>query len=156
MYSFLHILSGTWFIISTNFPMWLKPDNHNPSFTYTITEKKGYNILLDEVKYLKKNKPKVITGYDYPDKKNAKGFTWKGKGIFFFAKSTWEVKLMDDTEQWAVIYFSKTLFTSEGVDIISHSTTLDNTILNNIKTQMLADSVLKKHVTSLQVLPRTD
>lgn len=156
MNSLLQLLSGTWFIISTNFPMWLKPNNHNPTFNYTVTERKGNVVLLDEVKYLKKDKPKTITGYDHPDKENKNAFTWRGKGLLIIAKSKWEVRLMDEKNQWAVIYFSKTLFTPEGVDIISRKPNLDRTVLENIKTKMLADSLLKKHVASLEILSRTD
>lgn len=156
MNNLLQILSGTWFIISTNFPMWLKPNMNNPSFTYTIIEKKGKFVLLDEVNYLKNKKPKTISGYDYPDTENKNAFTWRGKGLLIIAKSKWEVKLMDEQKQWAVIYFSKTLFTPEGVDIISRNKTLDNITLEKIKTKMTLDSVLKKHVSSLKNLSRQE
>lgn len=124
----------------------------SPSFTYTITEKKGQEVLLDEVKYLKNTKAKTIKGYDYPDTKNNNAFTWRGKGLLIIAKSKWEVKLMDEQKQWAVIYFSKTLFTPEGVDIISRTAALDKSTLEVIKTKMAADSLLKKHIPSLQTL----
>ena len=132
--------------------MWLKPNTHNPSFTYTLIEKKGEQVLLDEVKYQKNNKPKTITGYDYPNKENENGFTWRGKGLLIIAKSKWEVRLLDEKNQWAVIYFSKTLFTPEGVDIISRSAMLDKSTLHEIKVKMMADSLLKKHVSGLQDL----
>ena len=152
MNNLLHILSGTWFIISTNFPMWLKPNIQSPTFNYTLIEKKGTPCLLDEVKYLKNGKVKTITGYDYPDLKNDKAFTWRGKGLLFIAKSRWEVRLIDEKQQWAVIYFSKTLFTPEGLDIISRTSTLDKTTLEDIKVKMGTDSTLKKQVNSLQNL----
>jgi hypothetical protein len=132
--------------------MWLKENTRVPTFNYTVIEKNGQTLLLDEVKYLKNDKPKTITGYDHPDKDNEKAFAWRGKGFLFIAKSHWEVRMIDDKQQWAVIYFSKTLFTPEGVDIISRTATLDKTSLAEIKTKMLADSVLKKHVASLQDL----
>ena len=71
------------------------------------------------------------------------------EGLLAIAKSNWEIKLLDEKNEWAVIWFSKTLFTPEGVDIISKNPKLDNTILEEIKTQMLNDSILKKHVGSL-------
>ncbi len=156
MNNLLQILSGTWFIISTNFPMWLKPNMHNPTFTYTITQKKGEQVLLDEVKYLKNGKFKTITGYDHPDTENKNAFTWRGKGLLIIAKSKWQVRLLDEQKQWAVIYFSKTLFTPEGVDIISRNAGLDKAVLEEIKTKMAGDSVLKKHISRLQNLKRTD
>ena len=149
MNSIFNILSGTWFIISTNFPMWLDGSKTNPTFNYTITEKKGKTFLIDEVKYIKKGETKTIKGFDYLDPNNDKAFTWRGKEFLAIAKSHWEVKLLDDKSEWAVIWFSKTLFTPEGVDIISKKPQLDKSLIEEIKTKMLADSVLKKHVSSL-------
>ena len=149
MHNLLQIISGTWFIINTNFPMWLKPKMHNPTFTYTLIEKKGKRVLLDEVKYQKNEKAKKITGYDYPDKDNKNAFIWRGKGLLLIAKSKWEVRLIDEHNKWAVIYFSKTLFTPEGVDIISRSATLEKSTLEEIKIKMAADSVLKKHISTM-------
>lgn len=47
----LQELEGKWYIISTNFPMWLKGDKINPNFNYKISEKDGVIGLIDEVKY---------------------------------------------------------------------------------------------------------
>ncbi len=149
MNSILNILSGTWFIISTNFPMWLDGTKTNPTFNYTITKKNGKTFLIDEVKYIKNKKTKTINGFDYLNPNNDKAFTWQGKGFLAIAKSHWEIKLIDEKNEWAVIWFSKTLFTPEGVDIISKNSKLDKSIIEEIKTKMLADSVLKKHVNSL-------
>jgi hypothetical protein len=49
---------------------------------------------------------------------------WRGKGMLFFVTSHWEIlgwgeQTLPDgqIERWAVTWFSKTLFTSEGIDI---------------------------------------
>ena len=76
----------------------------------------------------------------------AKGASRQGGNI---AKSHWEIKLIDEKNEWAVIWFSKTVFTPEGVDIISKKPQLEKSIIEEIKIKMLADSVLKKHVGSL-------
>lgn len=151
----LHII-GTWFIISTNFPMWLNGKKTNPTFNYTLAQKKGKEVLLDEVKYLKKGKTKTITGYDYPDKNNAQAFTWKGKGLLFIARSHWEIKLLNAEEGWAVIYFSKTLFTPQGVDIISRHPQLSGETLEKIRKTMENDVTLREHLPSIKLLNRTD
>ena len=145
----IKFLIGTWFICSTNFPMWTKGDKKNPTFNYTLDEKKGQNVLFDEVKYTKKGKQKSIKGYDYQDEKDPSKFTWRGKGLLFIAKSNWQVVLQDPEGEWAVIYFSKTLFTPEGVDIISRKAKLDEAQLEKIKSKMLQHDLLKKHVPSL-------
>ena len=129
--------------------MWLDGTKTNPTFNYTITKKNGKTFLIDEVKYIKNKKTKTINGFDYLNPNNDKAFTWQGKGFLAIAKSHWEIKLIDEKNEWAVIWFSKTLFTPEGVDIISKNSKLDKSIIEEIKTKMLADSVLKKHVNSL-------
>lgn len=149
MNSIFNLLSGTWFIISSNFPIWLDGSKTNPTFNYTVTEKKGKTFLIDEVKYIKNGKTKTINGFDYLNTTNDKAFTWQGKGFLAIAKSHWEIRLLDKKNEWAVIWFSKTLFTPEGVDIISKKSRLDKSLIEEIKTKMLADSVLKKHVGSL-------
>ena len=55
-------IQGRWYVIQSNFPMWLKGKKTNPTFNYSIIERKGDTALLDEVKYLKKGKNKTITG----------------------------------------------------------------------------------------------
>ncbi len=152
MDSLLKVIAGTWFICSTNFPMWLKGNKQNPTFTYTpLAEKPG--VLLDEVTYQQKGKEKKIIGYDYPDASKPQAFVWRGKGILGFLKSKWQVRLLDPKGEWAVIYFSKTLFTPAGVDIISRQPRLSPKLLQKIKGQMATDSVLKSHIPSLKDLP---
>jgi len=147
---FLHQLIGTWFIIGTNFPMWLKGDKLSPSFTYTLTGRKG--VLYDEVSYLKKGRTKVIRGYDTQDAADESAFTWRGKGLLFIAKSKWKVRLMDEKAGWAVIWFSKTLFTPEGVDIICRDRNPTPQLIEEIKNKMLGDELLKNYVQRIVIL----
>ena len=134
--------------------MWLKGDKTNPTFNYTATTRKGEKVLLDEVKYLKKGKEKTITGYDYQNDKDSTAFVWRGKGILSLLKSKWRVALIDPEGQWAVIAFSKTLFTPEGVDIISRTPAISEGTMKEIKQLMEQDAELKKHLTSLEKLSK--
>ena len=87
----LQDLSGKWYILQSNFPMWLKGDKTMPTFNYELVEKKGKQALFDQVKYLKNGKEKSIIGYDIPlDQQNVK-FVWRGKGILGMLKSKWEI-----------------------------------------------------------------
>jgi len=147
----LHTLVGTWFICVTNFPMWLKGNKTHPTFNYSLVANQE-RTLLDEVKYRKNGKLATITGYDLQDSTDPTTFIWRGKGILSLLKSKWKVALLDSSGQWAVIWFSKTLFTPEGVDIISRTPTLSPTILQEIKAQMAQDSVLAPHLKSLKSL----
>ena len=149
MNTLLSILVGTWFVVSSNFPMWLKGDKTNPKFNYTLTQKNGKTCLIDEVSYTQNNKTKSIKGFDYPLDSTYKNFDWRGKGLLSALKSHWEIHLMDEQNEWAVIWFSKTPFTPEGAEIISRTNTLNDSTLSEIKTMMMNDSVLKKHVVGL-------
>jgi len=152
MQSIFTTLVGTWFICYTNFPMWLKGDKTNPTFNYTITTHKGEKVLLDEVKYFKKGKEKSITGYDYQDKNDSTVFIWRGKGILGLLKSRWRIALIDPKGQWAVIAFSKTLFTPEGVDIVSRTPEIPDNTVNEIMGLMERDTELKKYLGSIEQL----
>lgn len=81
----------------------------NPTFNYTIMERKGDTVLLDEVKYLKKGKNKTIVGYDKTLDDSNTRFIWRGKGLLFIAKSKWEIIYISDNHRWAIIHFKKTL-----------------------------------------------
>jgi hypothetical protein len=151
MQSIFTTLVGTWFICYTNFPMWLKGDKTNPTFNYTITHK-GDKVLLDEVKYLKNGKQKTITGSDYQNEKDSTAFTWRGKGILGLLKSHWRVALIDPKGQWAVIAFSKTLFTPAGVDIICRTPEISESTLEEIRGLMEKDSELNKYLGSIKKL----
>jgi hypothetical protein len=105
--SLLTFLAGTWFVCSTDFPMWTGGKKTDPQFHYTITEKRGRKVLYDEVTYLKKGRQKTIRGYDYPESSDNSAFSWRGKGLLSIVKSEWKVALKDPGGQWAVIYFPK-------------------------------------------------
>ncbi len=145
----LSFLIGTWFICSTNFPMWTKGDKVNPTFNYSLVDNRGNKVLFDEVKYSKNGKEKSIKGYDTQADYDPSKFTWRGKGLLFIAKSEWQVVLQDPKGEWAVIHFSKTLFTPEGVDVISRNKIISEATLEEIKSKMLENDILKKHVPTL-------
>lgn len=117
-------LAGKWYVVQSNFPMWVKGKKTNPTFNYSVVIKKKQTALLDEVRYVKKSKDKSLVGYDYPVDGTNRSFVWRGKGILGFLKSKWSVRYIDPQQQWAVIQFKKTLFTPAGVDVICRLKTL--------------------------------
>lgn len=143
-------LIGTWFIIASDAPIWLKGDKHAPTLNYTLKEHAGSYKLLDETKYHKNNRQHTIAGYDHLAPNNALGFIWRGKGFLFFVTSKWQVRLQDKEGQWAVIAYSKTLFTPEGVDIMCRKPVLDGATLKEINRMMREDTVLAKHADKLK------
>ena len=107
-------IEGQWFIHATNFPMWKSKYKSDQSFTYTLkTKKNGEKYFLDQVRYINRKSRQAITGYDYQNKTHPYKFTWKGKGILFFAKSKWQFDIVAEDKSWAVISFSKTAFTKK-------------------------------------------
>ncbi|CCG99638.1 hypothetical protein FAES_1628 [Fibrella aestuarina BUZ 2] len=153
MKTLLHTLVGTWFICGTNFPMWLRGDKTEPTFTYSLTTKRnGTTVLLDEVRYVKNGRSHTITGFDYPDPRDSAAFIWRGKGLLSVLRSHWRVALQDPNGQWAVIWFSKTLFTPEGVDIISRQRQLSPADIDHINSLIRQDARLSPHLATLRLL----
>lgn len=119
----LDLLPGTWHLQATSFPMWLKGDKLDPTFTYTPA---GEGRLLDEVRYrhADSGKPGAIVGYDRVQGDGSR-FVWRGKGLLFIARSQWSVVHVAPSGDFAIIRFEKTLFTPSGVDVITRSPTVD-------------------------------
>lgn len=112
-------LTGTWYV--------------NYSITYTAlppsnpTADSSPPRLDDLVEYqtLTSDKIKTIQGIDTPSGADTRAWDWRGKGWLKIASSHWEFLDWDDKrgegEEWAVIWFQKTIFTPEGIDILSRS-----------------------------------
>jgi hypothetical protein len=129
-------LEGEWFVIRSNFPMWLKGNKSNPSLNYSLTMKHGRSVLLDRVIYTKNSKTKSIVGYDKPENADNRSFTWRGKGILCFLKSKWSVLYLDVSGKWMIIHFRKTLFTPEGYDVVSKSKEIGTETENQISKKL--------------------
>jgi hypothetical protein len=131
----LNKLEGTWYINKSNFKMWLKKHNHNPTFNYAIEKKEGREGLKDLVAYRKRRKVKEIEGFDTVlDESNTK-FEWRGKGLLSLFKSKWEILYFGN--DFAIIHFEKTLFTAEGYDVISRQKKPSQPILDLIDAALI-------------------
>jgi hypothetical protein len=105
-------LSGRWHVMASTFPMWLDPHVHCPTLNYTPDG----NTILDQVSYTKDGKHKNIWGHDTQAPSNPLHFTWRGHGWMFFLTSDWYIRASGPG--WMVIYFSPTLFTPDGFDVL--------------------------------------
>ena len=121
----LEDLEGKWYVQYTNFPMWLKEENKDPFFKYYIDKKNGKVGLRDTVGYYKDGDFKDIKGFDFPQNPENTKMKWKGSGWLFLARSYWEIKHMGKSKDWMLIYFSKTMFTPEGYDVVTRKSDLD-------------------------------
>jgi len=119
------LLEGKWFVVATNYPMWLNSKNTNPVFTYADFREENGKLKFDDcVTYSKNKTEKKIKGRETQKNADELKFVWKGKGLLALFKSKWQVIASDKEGRWLAIYFSKTLVSAEGVDIISRKKNL--------------------------------
>ncbi len=113
-------LAGRWSIQLTNFPMWLTGTKRRPSLEYGLLD--GDPRLTDAVTYFTAGgKRKQILGFDAQDPANPAHFTWRGKGLLSLLSSDWYVVHLDAAAGVAAIYFTRTLFTPAGVDVVARA-----------------------------------
>lgn len=148
-------LSGTWHVLESTFPMWLEGKKENPAFHYRVLASYEGGLLLDDrVTYLEGGKEKSIEGIDTPDPQDSTHLTWRGKGILKLFTSDWYVVMRAPDDSWAVIYFSSTIATPEGVDIIARTEELPPATLAQIRAAIFADPGLKKRAQGLAPVKR--
>lgn len=134
----INILPGTWHLHYSTFPMWQKEGIHNVTFNYTVLPGQGQPILLDEVRYLKEERHKCVTGYDYPERTDSSAFTWRGKGLLKLFSSKWRVEWMSEDKNAIIISFEKTLMTPAGLDILSRYPAASGSLLAEAMTVIAA------------------
>ena len=113
--NYLSLLTGTWLVVASNFPMWLKPANSSPQFHYSPLNN---GSISDRVTYLHKGRAKEIVGVDKAID-DTKHFKWRGNGLLAIASSKWSIVLADEKQSWMVIHFEKSIFSPEGLDIVA-------------------------------------
>ncbi len=148
-------LAGTWHVLESTFPMWLEGPKTDPSFTYRVIEGGESARLDDLVAYRKNGEPDTIAGVDTQDPGDSTHFTWRGKGLLFLFKSEWYVVMRAPDRSWAVIYFSSTIATPEGVDIIARTRDLPEATLAGIRAAILGDPQLREKATGLTPVRRS-
>jgi len=132
----LQTLEGKWYIILTNFPMWLKGDKKYPNFNYKITEKENVMGLKDEVKYTQNDRTKSINGFDKPLNIENTSFEWCGNGLLSLLSSKWQILYLDTSKQWAIIYFEPTLFTPKGYDVICRENQPNSLVMRKVEEKL--------------------
>jgi lipocalin len=148
-------LAGTWYVLESTFPMWLEGKKTDPSFTYDLIAGDEQQRMNDLVRYLNEGEPDSIAGVDTPDPEDSSHFTWRGKGLLFLFKSDWYVVMRAPDRSWAVIYFSSTIATPEGMDIIARAKTLPEETLSQIRAAIAANPTLRTKLTELKAVRRS-
>ncbi|KAH8089148.1 hypothetical protein HD553DRAFT_305260 [Filobasidium floriforme] len=130
---------GKWHVVWSTLPLW--NDKKDVTITYKSLPSDGEKRKFDDlVEYRKQSAssdsaPSTVLGVDTLNTSSTShgaAFDWRGKGWLMIATSHWQVLGYDPAPepQWAVTYFSKTLFTPAGVDIYLRSPiTPDNRVL---------------------------
>jgi len=144
-------LAGTWYVIESTFPMWAEGAKTDPAFHYRVVSDHGGGVLLDDrVTYFEKDRAESIEGIDTPDPRDPSHLTWRGKGLLGLFTSDWYVVQRGPADRWAVIYFSATVATPEGVDIIARTDTLPEATLAEIRAAIHADAGLARRAVGLR------
>lgn len=117
-------LEGGWHVLASNFPMWLDGTKTDPTFIYRLLPDSDPAELEDTVAYTESGRRDTIEGTDTQDRSSPAHFTWRGNGLLAAFASDWLVVATGPEDRWIVLYFSKTIATPEGVDVISRSPAL--------------------------------
>lgn len=141
-------LLGTWYIVRTTFPMWRNGKNSHPSLNYGRIDGDPARIE-DLVVYRRGGKTKQIRGIDRQDPQLSCHFTWRGRGLLALLTSEWYVVDLDRDAGVMAIYFSKTLFTPEGMDVAASSPTPDPAAVAACVARVRASASLRPYADAL-------
>lgn len=114
-----HRLEGGWHVLASNFPMWLEGKKTDPTFIYRVRPGETPITLDDTVAYTDSGRRETIEGKDTQDPAAPAHFTWHGNGLLAAFSSDWVVLGSGPDDRWLVLYFTKTIATPEGVDVIA-------------------------------------
>ena len=115
----LKSILGTWTIHLTTLPLWLKGDKLSPTLTYG-EDTSNCRKVHDTVTYRDKSgKVSTIVGNDTQDENLSARILWRGCGWLSLITSEWYFLYYNADEDVALIYFKTTLFTPQGIDVIS-------------------------------------
>ncbi len=117
-------LEGGWHVLASNFPMWLEGRKLDPIFLYRLLPTDGPAELDDTVAYTESGRRETILGTDTQDPASPAHFTWRGKGLLAAFASDWVVAHESPDGRWMILYFTKTIATPEGVDVIARTPVL--------------------------------
>jgi len=114
-------LDGEWRVLATTFPMWKDGKKTRPRFVYRSYRDGDALRLDDTVAFVARGKPDTIEGIDTQDPGFPSHFTWRGKGVLRLFTSEWVIVAVGADARWIALYFTATIATPEGVDIIGRA-----------------------------------
>eukprot|EP00128_Syssomonas_multiformis_P014584 Colp12_sorted_trinity150504_noHs@25295 len=148
---------GLWYVTHSNLDFWSsRGGRFNARIEYKRIDQGDVFKFNDEVMYEVKGgflsssskfKTKSVLGIDTQDPQLNSHFSWVGTGMLRFLSSEWYVVFQED--DWAVTYFSATLFTKEGCDIYCRTPVIPPEKLEIIKARIEADPFMKEKAKGL-------
>ncbi|CAF0985494.1 unnamed protein product [Didymodactylos carnosus] len=147
--------TGLWHIMGTNLNMW--KDKVLPTINYSINEKlaDGRVRINDLVEYYTKRpcvgwKPSSVEGIDTQLSIKPSRFQWRGNGILKLFTSDFGFVFVDNETpsdrpyQWVATCFGATLFSSEGIDLMTRTRQPPTYVLNNFVQFCLDSPILRQ------------
>lgn len=147
-------LEGGWHVIASNFPMWLEGKKTDPNFIYRVRLGGDEVELDDTVAYTESGRRETIEGTDTQDPASPTHFTWRGRGLLAAFASDWVVAATGPEDRWIVLYFTRTLVTPEGVDVIGKTSVLSDEDREAVTRLLTTDPFLKEKSRGLVWLER--
>jgi hypothetical protein len=149
-----HRLEGGWHVLASNFPMWLEGNKSDPNFIYRVVPGTRPVELEDTVAYTESGRRETIEGTDTQDPAAPAHFTWRGKGLLAAFASDWVILASGPEDRWLILYFTKTVATPEGVDVIGKTPVLSDEDMDAVLRRLANDPFLKEKSRGLLWLPR--
>lgn len=111
-------LMGDWYVVQTTLDFW--DERTDPLLRYTPLppDETGAARWTDTVHFRKNGKAKTVSGIDTQSRTRAGHFQWRGTGLLASMTSQCSIVALDPGGQWAVSWFSATLATPAGMDIL--------------------------------------
>ena len=127
------LIEGKWYLVATNFPMWLNGKSKDPEYNYSNFKLKKDKLEFDDkVMYTKNGSAQEIKGKDKQKKAGELAFSRREKGLLSRFKNNWKVIASDREGRWIVIYSAKNLMSPEGVDIVARNKSLTEKEIKDI------------------------
>lgn len=112
------LLSGTWTVVATNFPMWLDGTRHSATFAYELLRTEPLT-LGTSVTYLDEE------GAEHRDLGRSTWrrdrFVWRGTGLRRLFGNRWQIAGTSDDGALAILRFERSLLTPAGVDVLARA-----------------------------------
>jgi hypothetical protein len=111
-------LMGDWYVVRTTLDFWDTRTDPLLRYSPLPPDETGAARWTDTVHFRKNGKAKSVSGVDTKSRTRAGHFQWQGRGLLASMTSQCSIVALDPEGMWAVSWFSATLATPAGMDIL--------------------------------------